>query len=1839
MRPQFRQHQIPTPCAPKRSMDEEQLCHRLHKRLRIGSPTAARQLAHGHYSQANSVLQQLHAEHLARRQQVPRPDTDTTMTMTQQAWTAGGSVAHSDFAAMTHFVLSDVVQCSHGAQGRCLQCAGRLVQNVPLQVYSDWCTACSSPASSSNTPPPRPCATSVRELTFPAMAALIACLGPEPGERSLSYGGLVDFGATFRWLKDQATFRGDIAIGTFAGDFIAPSYLAEIFKGSQLVEMMNLMGVDLANIGNHDIDFGLANLRAQMGRSAFHYLNSNLQEDVGKEIQQPMRNSLQVKGDTGDYDLSIWRRLHQIPGSSVGRGWAILAQDGIKICVLGTTDIDKMNWAGKKVNGSVRDILAAVDILRMWKAKQLGCSLRVALTHTRTGNDLNLFRAVEHAGLHLDAIVGGHDHYIAFGKLKRRDNGTTFLVKAGADARIVASLQFDLSKESLPEGSLSVVPVVACARRDSGRSWLDRAQKLFVKYAAKADEADSRPLHVTYQGLYDTSSVRDKESRAVNMWLDLMRESIAAEVLFFQAGLIRQDMRQVFERQPLSHLFLLEEFPWADADADARSSLFPFQITLSDLVLTTLPFLARRYWCKAPFNDANRVHVSGFVIEMTNEDSCDAAGQNPIISATFVGGCHRAGALLPVDSGCCTSSLCGRVWSDGAWDARVTAGMKSHQLSVATGQFCVPSKYGSHGEGFHAVGMLCRDAEPADNWGSGREFTKHFGRGSVQVSKEQSLLPAANASSFLRLGFFFKPAMMAMLQPQHTDELVCAQGPQSQQCDDMRHIYSAQTFTYHCKCQLRQGAECTAEWTDNPYPRFYSAPADAFPSRSCGISELLHLSSGVARVVAAWALLVPRGMACGIERCAAHHEAAVTAVEKMDPEVQSRVLLHNGNLLDSQNDWHQASTILVSGDALEDSHVARVTTGLERTQPGTRIASIGRPLGDPNGPLGLQFVRQVVYRTVGSGNANLGSKSRGTPLRLWGRMSEAKARRSNGLGALLLFTAVYMVLQDLWTSTGALPRDLALAVADDAPPEDASAFFTKAGIFIGAGRSSMSVPLRFSQPPHRDARPDSDMGSLRSVQRISGPQLYSRPPSLLPSCPPCASRLPLAQHAARAGPSSRVPGRIQYLESQVNRLLVKRMTVAQAYSEVTFSLVANFFLTTFPTNMLKFPVFEIINRAMMFTDLSPGVSAAILYSRQVTNYRFRKSMGWEIKASLLYQAYIPTVARDIIYGWARGLANTYLQDTIAPTTFTHKAMVFGLTIWVSCSSAAQLGIISSPCNEWRGYTLQPPDKKLPFNIYFKPINYARSTGGQRLFLMYRKSSRHRMHNADLLEFKVVRLRTGGIHGIGSSIMGIALMFGMLVTPYAEDAFAYMKEHTALALGIVAVLIVAIVMATKQLGRRMGSPRSAQSPTYMLGAKLYHEKVLGVIGVRIVCLCVAPGKDTAVLLVILAHGKGIIVAIENSTNSAMAARRSNGLGPVVLFAAACWLVDLWTSTGALPRDLALAVADDAPPEDASAFFTKVFAAAAQGCTAALVAAILSAMCEPLVNRLLVKRMTVAQAYSEVTFSLVANFFLTTFPTNMLKFPVFEIINRAMMFTDLSPGVSGLISGWLFCTIMLPVTNYRFRKSMGWEIKASLLYQAYIPTVARDIIYGWARGLANTYLQDTIAPTTFTHKAMVFGLTIWVSCIISSPCNEWRGYTLQPPDKKLPFNIYFKPINYARSTGIGSSIMGIALMFGMLVTPYAEDAFAYMKEHTALALGIVAVLIVAIVMATKQLGCSTAHVCQHSKEPRTLWNSGFAHLDRGRRMGSPRSAQSPTYMLGAKLYHAGCCVACLQASSQS
>eukprot|EP00933_Yihiella_yeosuensis_P030344 TRINITY_DN239_c6_g1_i1.p1 TRINITY_DN239_c6_g1~~TRINITY_DN239_c6_g1_i1.p1 ORF type:complete len:314 (-),score=70.88 TRINITY_DN239_c6_g1_i1:309-1250(-) len=288
----------------------------------------------------------------------------------------------------------------------------------------------------------------------------------------------------------------------------------------------------------------------------------------------------------------------------------------------------------------------------------------------------------------------------------------------------------------------------------------------------------------------------------------------------------------------------------------------------------------------------------------------------------------------------------------------------------------------------------------------------------------------------------------------------------------------------------------------------------------------------------------------------------------------------------------------------------------------------------------------------------------------------------------------------------------------------------------------------------------------------------------------------------------------------------------------------------------------------------------------------------------------------------------------------------------------------------------------------------------------------------------------------------------------------------------------------------------------------------------------------------------------------ASQRRSGRAFLTFLCAIC----AWTFSSSIPGRAVVVVGaaaetgDEGPSSD---FITKVIGAAAQGAVAAAVAALLSAFTEPVVNRLLVQRCTVGEALASVKVEDCLKFFLTTFPTNMLKFPIFEVISMMMTFTDLSGQMRGIVNGWLFCTIMLPVTNYRFRKSMDLPIVPSLLYQAYGPTVLRDIVYGWARSFFGLMLANQFSglQSTFKGKAFLFGLTVLIACVVSSPFNELRGFSLQPKDKALPFGQFFKPERYVRSTGVGATIMGISLMVGALLVPWAEIAYAYCLANKA------------------------------------------------------------------------------------
>jgi len=230
-----------------------------------------------------------------------------------------------------------------------------------------------------------------------------------------------------------------------------------------------------------------------------------------------------------------------------------------------------------------------------------------------------------------------------------------------------------------------------------------------------------------------------------------------------------------------------------------------------------------------------------------------------------------------------------------------------------------------------------------------------------------------------------------------------------------------------------------------------------------------------------------------------------------------------------------------------------------------------------------------------------------------------------------------------------------------------------------------------------------------------------------------------------------------------------------------------------------------------------------------------------------------------------------------------------------------------------------------------------------------------------------------------------------------------------------------------------------------------------------------------------------------------------------------------------------------------FMGKVIGAASQGAVGAVVGASLSAFTEPVVNRVLVKRISLAQAIQEIDMDKCQRFFATTISTNFIKFPFFEVTNMIMNSFDLPGAVRGTATGIVFTSCTLPLTNYRYCKSMGMEIDGNSLFKAYLPTVLRDIVYGISRNFMQGTLNSSFPELGKSNfgKFIIMFCTVAFSCIVSAPGNEYRGFCLQPPEKKITFGEFFKPANFIRSTSVGALIMSTSLGTGAVVTGPVQD----------------------------------------------------------------------------------------------
>lgn len=329
------------------------------------------------------------------------------------------------------------------------------------------------------------------------------------------------------------------AITTFGGDLISPSLMSGLTKGTQMIELSNAIGIQVAVPGNHEFDFGPDVFAKRVAESKFPWLGTNVLGPDGKPAAG-MKDVFTIKA--GDYTVGFFGVL--APETDV------LSSPGPDIHFA-----DIVDTAEKAVK----------------KLKAEGADIIVALTHLGIDDDRDLASSV--AGINV--ILGGHDHDpITFYE------GGVLIHKSGYDDHYLGVI--DLTVDRVKKRDKEVVTVLPSWRMIStaGVTPDPDIKAMVDRYNAKLDADLAVVIGKTDVALDSRrSDVRTKETNLGDLIAEAMRVAVKADVGLTNGGGIRGDKTYDAGTQ-LTRKDILTELPFGNvttllevSGADLRAAL------------------------------------------------------------------------------------------------------------------------------------------------------------------------------------------------------------------------------------------------------------------------------------------------------------------------------------------------------------------------------------------------------------------------------------------------------------------------------------------------------------------------------------------------------------------------------------------------------------------------------------------------------------------------------------------------------------------------------------------------------------------------------------------------------------------------------------------------------------------------------------------------------------------------------------------------------------------------------------------------------------------------------------------------------------------------------------------------------------------------------------------------------------------------------------------------------------------------------------------------------------------------------------------------------------------
>jgi 5'-nucleotidase len=317
-------------------------------------------------------------------------------------------------------------------------------------------------------------------------------------------------------IRKEAIKKNPNTIMTLGGDTVSPSVETRTYRGKQMIDAWNKIGLDYSVLGNHEFDLKTNELIERIKESKFRWLGTNV------------------------FDTKTGKAFADLPP------FIIHEANGVKVGILGLLLPETKETSSMEAHLQITDYCKTAQE-NISKMRALGANTIVALTHMFMWQDKELARCAPG----IDLILGGHEH-----TLLQSSSGGTPIFKMWADAREVGRYELYVDKKTgkLTSMDWAIIPVTDDIPEDP------EFAPVFAKYKSLLDQLEARvgATSVPLDAL--SHSVRSKETDIGNFIADSYRKAVSADIGFVNGGSIRADL--AYNHGPLTKRDVLSMLPF-----------------------------------------------------------------------------------------------------------------------------------------------------------------------------------------------------------------------------------------------------------------------------------------------------------------------------------------------------------------------------------------------------------------------------------------------------------------------------------------------------------------------------------------------------------------------------------------------------------------------------------------------------------------------------------------------------------------------------------------------------------------------------------------------------------------------------------------------------------------------------------------------------------------------------------------------------------------------------------------------------------------------------------------------------------------------------------------------------------------------------------------------------------------------------------------------------------------------------------------------------------------------------------------------------------------------------